>query len=77
VDIRQLKYLVAVAEEGGFTRVAERLQVAQPSLSQQIKKLERELHQSLFDRLPRGTVLTEDGPAEVGRGARSRLPSRS
>jgi LysR family hydrogen peroxide-inducible transcriptional activator len=61
MEIHQLEYLVAVAEEGGFTRAAERLQVAQPSLSQQIKKLEKELHQPLFDRLPRGAVLTEAG----------------
>jgi LysR family hydrogen peroxide-inducible transcriptional activator len=61
MEIHQLEYLVAVAEEGGFTRAAERMQVAQPSLSQQIKKLEKELHQPLFDRLPRGAVLTEAG----------------
>lgn len=61
MEIHQLEYLVAVAEEGGFTRAAERLQVAQPSLSHQIKKLEQELHQPLFDRLPRGAVLTEAG----------------
>jgi LysR family transcriptional regulator, hydrogen peroxide-inducible genes activator len=61
MEIHQLEYLVAVAEEGGFTRAAERLQVAQPSLSQQIKKLEKELRQPLFDRLPRGAVLTEAG----------------
>jgi LysR family hydrogen peroxide-inducible transcriptional activator len=61
MEIHQLEYLVAVAEEGGFTRAAERLQVAQPSLSHQIKKLEQELRQPLFDRLPRGAVLTEAG----------------
>jgi LysR family hydrogen peroxide-inducible transcriptional activator len=61
MEIHQLEYLVAVAEEGGFTRAAERLQVAQPSLSHQIKKLEKELRQPLFDRLPRGAVLTEAG----------------
>jgi LysR family hydrogen peroxide-inducible transcriptional activator len=61
MEIHQLEYLVAVAEEGGFTRAAERLQIAQPSLSHQIKKLEKELRQPLFDRLPRGAVLTEAG----------------
>jgi LysR family hydrogen peroxide-inducible transcriptional activator len=61
MEIHQLEYLVAVAEVGGFTRAAERLQIAQPSLSHQIKKLEKELRQPLFDRLPRGAVLTEAG----------------
>jgi len=61
MEIHQLEYLIAVAEEGGFTRAAEKLLVAQPSLSQQIKKLEHEVGQPLFDRLPRGVVLTEAG----------------
>src|SRR4051794_19471343 len=61
MEVHQLEYLVAVAEEGGFTKAAERLLVAQPSLSQQIKKLEREVGQPLFDRLPRGVALTEAG----------------
>jgi LysR family hydrogen peroxide-inducible transcriptional activator len=61
MEMHQLEYFVAVAEEGGFTRAAQRMQVAQPSLSQQIKKLEKELRQPLFDRLPRGAVLTEAG----------------
>jgi LysR family hydrogen peroxide-inducible transcriptional activator len=61
MEIHQLEYLIAVAEEGGFTRAAEKLLIAQPSLSQQIKKLEQEVGQPLFDRLPRGVVLTEAG----------------
>ena len=52
-EIHQLIYFVAVAETGSFTRGAERCSVAQPSLSQQIKKLEQELGEPLFDRLPR------------------------
>ena len=61
MEIHQLEYLIAIAEEGSFTRAAERLLIAQPSLSQQIKKLEREVGRPLFDRLPRGVVLTEAG----------------
>lgn len=61
MEIHQLTYFVAVAETGSFTRAAERCSVAQPSLSQQIMKLEQELGESLFDRLPRRVVLTEAG----------------
>ena len=61
MEIHQLTYFVAVAETGSFTRAAERCNVAQPSLSQQIMKLEQELGEPLFDRLPRRTVLTEAG----------------
>jgi LysR family hydrogen peroxide-inducible transcriptional activator len=61
MEMHQLEYLIAIAEEGSFTRAAERLLIAQPSLSQQIKKLEREVGRPLFDRLPRGVVLTEAG----------------
>src|SRR5436189_4935443 len=61
MDIHRLRYLYAVAEEGSFSNAAEREQVSQPSLSQQIHKLEEELNQQLFDRLPRSVVLTEAG----------------
>ena len=69
MEIHQLTYFVAVAETGSFTRAAEHCNVAQPSLSQQIIKLEQELGEPLFDRLPRRVVLTETGrmllPREV------------
>jgi LysR family hydrogen peroxide-inducible transcriptional activator len=61
MEIHQLRYFVAVAEEGSFSQAAEREHVSQPSLSQQIQKLEGELNQQLFDRLPRTVVLTEAG----------------
>ena len=61
MEIHQLRYFVAVAEEGGFSLAAERVRVAQPSLSQQIQKLEAEVGQRLFDRLARGAALTEAG----------------
>src|SRR6476659_8406690 len=61
MEIHQLRYFVAVAEEGGFSAAAEREHVSQPSLSQQIHKLEEELNQQLFDRLPRSVVMTEAG----------------
>jgi LysR family hydrogen peroxide-inducible transcriptional activator len=61
MEIHQLRYFVAVAEEGSFSRAAAKVRVAQPSLSQQIRKLEAEIGQPLFDRLPRSVVLTEAG----------------
>jgi LysR family hydrogen peroxide-inducible transcriptional activator len=61
MEIHQLRYFVAVADEGNFSRAAAKVRVAQPSLSQQIRKLEAEVGQPLFDRLPRSVVLTEVG----------------
>lgn len=61
MEIHQLRYFVAVAEEGNFSHAADREHVSQPALSQQIQKLEGELAQPLFDRLPRAVVLTEAG----------------
>ena len=61
MEIHQLRYFVAVAEEGSFSRAAAREHVAQPSLSQQIQKLEFDIGERLFDRLPRAIVLTEAG----------------
>jgi len=63
MELRQLHYFVAVVEEGGFTRAAARLHLAQPGLSAQIRQLERELGQPLLDRTGRSVTPTEVGRA--------------
>jgi len=63
MELHQLRYVCAVAETGSFSRAAERCQVAQPSLSQQVLKLEQDLGAKLFDRLGRAIRLTEAGRA--------------
>ncbi|MGC8550102.1 MAG: LysR family transcriptional regulator [Acidobacteriaceae bacterium] len=63
MELQQLRYVCAIADTGSFSRAAEQCQVAQPSLSQQILKLEDDLGARLFDRLGRGIRLTEAGRA--------------
>lgn len=63
MSLRQYEYALAVAEHGSVTAAAELLRVAQPSMSQQIRGLERELGVKLFDRTPTGLVPTAVGHA--------------
>ena len=63
MELRHLRYFVAVAEEGGFVRAARRLRIAQPALSRQVRDLEREIGVELIDRDPRSTRLTSGGDA--------------
>jgi DNA-binding transcriptional LysR family regulator len=61
VELRHLRYFVAVGEEEHFGRAAERLHVVQPALTRQVRQLEEELECALFERLKRGVRLTEAG----------------
>ncbi|MFG2714154.1 LysR family transcriptional regulator [Streptomyces goshikiensis] len=63
MELRQLRYFVTIVEEGGFTRAAARLHLAQPGLSAQIRQLEKELGQPLLDRSHRSVTPTEAGRA--------------
>ncbi|TMR99852.1 LysR family transcriptional regulator [Nonomuraea basaltis] len=66
MDLRLVAYFVAVIDHGSITKAAQALYIAQPSLSQAIRSLERQLGAQLFDRSGRGLTLTADGRAFAG-----------
>ena len=66
MDARHLRYFLAVVDHGGFHRAAEALAVGQPTLTQAVAALERELHSTLFHHVGADVVLTEAGRALVG-----------
>src|ERR1700758_4802082 len=70
MELRQLRYLVALADERHFTRAAEREHIAQPALSQQIRRLEEEVGVALVERTTRRVSITEAGELLVARARR-------
>jgi LysR family nitrogen assimilation transcriptional regulator len=68
LDLRQLRYFVAVAERGGFAAAASTLNIAQSALSRHVKELERELGGALLERGARGVTVTESGKVLLARG---------
>ncbi|MEV5976386.1 LysR family transcriptional regulator [Streptomyces sp. NPDC052114] len=65
MDVRQLEYFLAIVDHGGFNRAASALYLSQPSLSQSVRALERDLGSDLFHRIGRRAVLTEAGRALI------------
>ena len=65
MEIRVLRYFLAIAREENMTRAAERLHISQPSLSKEIKKLEEELDHELFIRTNKNMLLNDEGKIEV------------
>lgn len=71
MQLRQLRYLIAVAEHGNFTRAAEALHVSQPALSQQIMQIEHRLGATLLDRSGRTVTVTDAGQAYIAHARRA------
>src|SRR5690349_23964022 len=65
MELRQLEYLVAVAEEANFTRAAQRVRISQSGVSAQVRQLEREVGAALIDRSARAARLTDAGAAAL------------
>ena len=61
MDLRQLRYFIAIVEQGSFSKAAETLNVAQPALSLHVRNMEAELGSALLFRSPQGVVATEAG----------------
>lgn len=77
MDLRQLEYVIAVVDEGGFTRAARSVHVSQPALSQAVRSLERDLGVELFNRSGRTVALTSAGEALLGPARQALRDARS
>src|SRR5689334_8428083 len=77
MELRQLEYFVAVAEDRHFTRAAQRLMVSQSGLSASVRALERELGSALFTRTTRSVELTGAGRALLGEATRTLAGARA
>lgn len=71
MQIQQLTYFVAIAEQGSINKAAEKLFVTQPNLSKAISNLENELKVRIFNRTNKGVVLTDEGKSSTSTRARS------